>query len=141
MIISEFLGRILNTLGVQTCTISHYFTVNYAYKPCLQLFYWCRLLTVGLQSSEGVTWAEALQSEHNLTHILWIAENSLNPHLIEKVTEIIWIPYITTFYSSCEIVWLFSFISLQFPPGACEYTNNSARKTTITLQFTSPVRL
>ncbi|KAK9939941.1 hypothetical protein M0R45_016621 [Rubus argutus] len=49
----------------------------------------CRLLTVGLQSSEGVTWAETLQSEHNLTHILWIAENSLNPHLIEKSAELL----------------------------------------------------
>ncbi|XP_040375398.1 uncharacterized protein LOC112167999 isoform X1 [Rosa chinensis] len=49
----------------------------------------CRLLTVGLQSSEGVTWAEALQSEHYLTHILWIAENSLNTQLIEKSAELL----------------------------------------------------
>nr|XP_011460692.1 PREDICTED: uncharacterized protein LOC101308452 isoform X2 [Fragaria vesca subsp. vesca] len=49
----------------------------------------CRLLTAGLQSSEGVTWAEALQSEQNLTQILWIAENSLNPQLIEKSAELL----------------------------------------------------
>ncbi|KAM5584356.1 hypothetical protein ABKV19_003962 [Rosa sericea] len=49
----------------------------------------CRLLTVGLQSSESVTWAEALQSEHYLTHILWIAENSLNTQLIEKSAELL----------------------------------------------------
>ncbi|KAL8151143.1 hypothetical protein V2J09_020951, partial [Rumex salicifolius] len=44
----------------------------------------CRLLTLGLQSSEGITWAKALQSDHILTHILWIADNTLNPLLIEK---------------------------------------------------------
>ncbi|XP_061345407.1 uncharacterized protein LOC133291199 isoform X2 [Gastrolobium bilobum] len=44
----------------------------------------CRLLTVGLQSGESVTWAEALQSEHILCQILWIVENTLNLQLIEK---------------------------------------------------------
>uniref|UniRef100_A0A5B7BF14 Protein saal1 n=1 Tax=Davidia involucrata TaxID=16924 RepID=A0A5B7BF14_DAVIN len=44
----------------------------------------CRLLTSGLQGSECVTWAEALQPEHILRRILWIAENTLNPQLIEK---------------------------------------------------------
>ncbi|KAF1882700.1 hypothetical protein Lal_00002880 [Lupinus albus] len=43
-----------------------------------------RLLTVGLQSGESITWAEALQSEHILSHILWIAENTLNLQLMEK---------------------------------------------------------
>ncbi|XP_027341639.1 protein saal1 isoform X2 [Abrus precatorius] len=44
----------------------------------------CRLFTVGLQSSESITWAEALQSEHILRQILWIAENTLNLQLLEK---------------------------------------------------------
>ncbi|KAF3455130.1 hypothetical protein FNV43_RR05578 [Rhamnella rubrinervis] len=49
----------------------------------------CRLLTLGLQSSECTTWAEALQSESILCHILWIAENSLNPRLVEKSIELL----------------------------------------------------
>ncbi|KAJ0084708.1 hypothetical protein Patl1_30525 [Pistacia atlantica] len=44
----------------------------------------CRLLTSCLKSSEPVVWAEALQSEHILQRILWITENTLNPHLMEK---------------------------------------------------------
>lgn len=44
-----------------------------------------RLLTVGLQSDESISWAEALQSEHVLCQILWIAENTLNLQLLEKV--------------------------------------------------------
>ncbi|KAG6678968.1 hypothetical protein I3842_14G107900 [Carya illinoinensis] len=44
----------------------------------------CRLLTLGLQSCEPIPWAEALQLEHILCRILWIAENTLNLQLIEK---------------------------------------------------------
>ncbi|KAJ6410069.1 hypothetical protein OIU84_009547 [Salix udensis] len=44
----------------------------------------CRLLTLGLQGSECCTWAEAVQSEHILCRIIWIAENTLNPQLLEK---------------------------------------------------------
>ncbi|KAM4096564.1 hypothetical protein ACJW30_08G114400 [Castanea mollissima] len=44
----------------------------------------CRLLTLGIQSSECIMWAEALQSEHVIYHILWIVENTLNLQLIEK---------------------------------------------------------
>ncbi|KAG8387563.1 hypothetical protein BUALT_Bualt02G0034400 [Buddleja alternifolia] len=44
----------------------------------------CRVLTLCLQGSEGVIWAEALQAEQILSRILWIAENALNPQLIEK---------------------------------------------------------
>ncbi|KAH6773085.1 hypothetical protein C2S52_004061 [Perilla frutescens var. hirtella] len=44
----------------------------------------CRVLTVCLRGDEGVVWAEALQPEHILSRILWIAENALNPLLIEK---------------------------------------------------------
>ncbi|XP_038719220.1 uncharacterized protein LOC120012045 isoform X2 [Tripterygium wilfordii] len=43
-----------------------------------------RLLTWGLQGGECITWANALQSEHILSRILWVAENTLNPQLIEK---------------------------------------------------------
>ncbi|KAH9660282.1 ARM repeat superfamily protein [Citrus sinensis] len=44
----------------------------------------CRLLTLCLQGSECIIWAEKLQSEHILQRVLWIAENTLNPQLIEK---------------------------------------------------------
>ncbi|KAK4440662.1 protein saal1 [Sesamum alatum] len=44
----------------------------------------CRVLTLCLQGGEGVIWAEALQAEPILSRILWIAENALNPQLIEK---------------------------------------------------------
>uniref|UniRef100_A0A6N2L6T0 Armadillo repeat-containing domain-containing protein n=1 Tax=Salix viminalis TaxID=40686 RepID=A0A6N2L6T0_SALVM len=44
----------------------------------------CRLLTLGLQGSECCTWAEAVQSEHILCRLIWIAENTLNPQLLEK---------------------------------------------------------
>lgn len=44
----------------------------------------CRLLTLGLQGSECVIWAKALQSEHNLCRVIWVAENTLNPQLLEK---------------------------------------------------------
>ncbi|KAK7261268.1 hypothetical protein RIF29_27577 [Crotalaria pallida] len=49
----------------------------------------CRLLAVGLQSGESIMWAEALQSEHILCQILWIAENTLNLQLIEKSISLI----------------------------------------------------
>ena len=45
------------------------------------------MLAAGLQSGESIAWAEALQSEHILCQILWIAENTLNLQLIEKVTN------------------------------------------------------
>ncbi|XP_057805146.1 uncharacterized protein LOC131020385 isoform X2 [Salvia miltiorrhiza] len=44
----------------------------------------CRVLSLCIQGSEGVIWAEALQPEHILSRILWIAENALNPQLIER---------------------------------------------------------
>ncbi|GMI94552.1 hypothetical protein like AT5G22820 [Hibiscus trionum] len=43
-----------------------------------------RLLSSGLRGCECIKWAEALQSEHILSRILWIMENTLNPQLIEK---------------------------------------------------------
>ncbi|OMO58265.1 Armadillo-like helical [Corchorus capsularis] len=43
-----------------------------------------RLLSSGLQGGECIIWAEAVQSEHILSRILWVAENALNPQLIEK---------------------------------------------------------
>lgn len=50
--------------------------------PCLCEV--CRLLTLGLQGCQSVAWARALQLDHVLRRVLWIAENSLNPVLIEK---------------------------------------------------------
>ena len=38
-----------------------------------------------LQGIEGLPWAEAIQPENVISRILWIAENSLNSQLIEKV--------------------------------------------------------
>lgn len=46
-----------------------------------------RLFSLGLRSSESSTWAAALQSDHILCRILWIAENSLNLQLLEKVSN------------------------------------------------------
>lgn len=53
----------------------------------LMVIFSCRLLTLGLQSCEPIPWAEALQPEHILCRILWIAENTLNLQLIEKVAN------------------------------------------------------
>ncbi|XP_027926133.1 protein saal1 isoform X2 [Vigna unguiculata] len=53
------------------------------------LYETCRLLTAGLQSGESITWTEALQSEHVLCQILWIAENTLNHQLLEKIIGLI----------------------------------------------------
>ncbi|KAL7202130.1 hypothetical protein ACSBR1_033744 [Camellia fascicularis] len=50
--------------------------------PCLCEAY--RVLTLGLQGSECVTWAKALHPENILSRVLWVAENTLNPQLIEK---------------------------------------------------------
>ncbi|EOA20370.1 hypothetical protein CARUB_v10000684mg [Capsella rubella] len=44
----------------------------------------CRILTTGLSGTGRTFWAECLQSEDILRRIMWIAENTLNPHLIEK---------------------------------------------------------
>ncbi|KAF8098889.1 hypothetical protein N665_0256s0020 [Sinapis alba] len=44
----------------------------------------CRILTTGLYGAGCTFWAECLQSDDILRRILWIAENTLNPHLIEK---------------------------------------------------------
>ncbi|CAE6115387.1 unnamed protein product [Arabidopsis arenosa] len=44
----------------------------------------CRILTTGISGSGGTFWAEYLQPDDILRRILWIAENTLNPHLIEK---------------------------------------------------------
>ncbi|CAA7027723.1 unnamed protein product [Microthlaspi erraticum] len=44
----------------------------------------CRILTTGLYGAGFTFWAECLQSDDILRRILWIAENTLNPHLSEK---------------------------------------------------------
>ncbi|CAI9099207.1 OLC1v1035992C1 [Oldenlandia corymbosa var. corymbosa] len=43
-----------------------------------------RLLTLSVQGGEAVIWAEALSSEHVLSRVLWVVENTLNVELIEK---------------------------------------------------------
>uniref|UniRef100_A0A7N0VBW7 ARM repeat superfamily protein n=1 Tax=Kalanchoe fedtschenkoi TaxID=63787 RepID=A0A7N0VBW7_KALFE len=53
--------------------------------PCLCEV--CRVITLGLQGTDCVTWAEALQSENILTRLLWIIENALNPLLIERSVQ------------------------------------------------------
>ncbi|KAL8496462.1 hypothetical protein ACS0TY_020250 [Phlomoides rotata] len=49
----------------------------------------CRVLSLCLEGDEGVTWAEALQSDQILSRILWIVENALNPLLIERSVGLI----------------------------------------------------
>lgn len=44
-----------------------------------------RLLTVSLQGEDFISWVEALSPEYVLQRILWIAENTLNLQLLEKV--------------------------------------------------------
>lgn len=43
-----------------------------------------RLITLCFQGGDSVSWIETLKSEHVLSRILWITENTLNTHLIEK---------------------------------------------------------
>ncbi|KAF5185262.1 Arm repeat superfamily protein [Thalictrum thalictroides] len=43
-----------------------------------------RLLSLGLQDGDSVTWVNTLQPEHILRRILWVVENTLNPQLLEK---------------------------------------------------------
>ncbi|KAG5515660.1 hypothetical protein RHGRI_036637 [Rhododendron griersonianum] len=50
--------------------------------PCLCEAY--RVLTLGLQGCGCNAWAEALGPENILSRVLWVAENTLNPQLIEK---------------------------------------------------------
>lgn len=64
-----------------TCSVIY--TLFYVFMSIIAY----RLLNTGLQSSECVIWAEALNSEHVLSRILWVSENTLNPQLIEKVSK------------------------------------------------------
>ncbi|GKE22776.1 putative ARM repeat superfamily protein, partial [Tanacetum coccineum] len=50
--------------------------------PCLCEEF--RLITLGVQGSEVLTWVRALQPENVLSRILWVVENTLNPQLLEK---------------------------------------------------------
>ncbi|CAN1171635.1 hypothetical protein LINPERHAP2_LOCUS29695 [Linum perenne] len=52
---------------------------------CLSEALW--ILTLGLRSGECGTWAEALEADHILSRIIWVAENTLNPQLLEKSVE------------------------------------------------------
>ncbi|CAK9186799.1 unnamed protein product [Ilex paraguariensis] len=71
--------QIVSIDGLVETIVDQLFLVD---TPCLCEAF--RLLTLCLQGSEGITWAEALQTEHILCRILWIAENTLNLQLIEK---------------------------------------------------------
>lgn len=42
---------------------------------------------MGLQGCGINAWAEALGPENILSRVLWVAENTLNPQLIEKVAN------------------------------------------------------
>lgn len=64
----------------------------------------CRLLTLGLQGNECCPWAEAVQSEHILCRIIWIAENTLNPQLLEKSVGLILAILESQQEASCTIV-------------------------------------
>lgn len=48
-----------------------------------------RLLALGVQGSGSVEWAKALQPEHILSRIFWVAENTLVPQLLEKTTGLL----------------------------------------------------
>ncbi|KAH9700092.1 ARM repeat superfamily protein [Citrus sinensis] len=71
--------RIVSTQGLNEIIVDQLFLDD---TQCL--IEACRLLTLCLQGSECIIWAEKLQSEHILQRVLWIAENTLNPQLIEK---------------------------------------------------------
>ncbi|CAA7394090.1 unnamed protein product [Spirodela intermedia] len=49
----------------------------------------CRLLTISLQGEYFISWVEALSPEYVLQRVLWIAENTLNLQLLEKVMELL----------------------------------------------------
>ncbi|CAN8301023.1 unnamed protein product [Cochlearia groenlandica] len=49
----------------------------------------CRILTSGLYGAGCTCWAECLLSDDILRRILWIAENTLNPQLIEKIVGLL----------------------------------------------------
>ncbi|CAL1404099.1 unnamed protein product [Linum trigynum] len=46
-----------------------------------------RIFTSGLKSKECGTWCEALEADHVLSRIMWVAENTLNLQLLEKSVE------------------------------------------------------
>ncbi|GAB2234803.1 hypothetical protein Droror1_Dr00004069 [Drosera rotundifolia] len=71
--------KMISTNGLVEAILDQLFLDD---TPCLSET--CRLLGLGLGIPERITWATALQSEHLLSRILWIAENTLNPQLIEK---------------------------------------------------------
>ncbi|XP_014498326.1 protein saal1 [Vigna radiata var. radiata] len=76
--------HIISTNGLMEIIIDKLFLDD---PQCL--YETCRLLAAGLQSGEYIKWVEALQSEHVLCQILWIAENTLNHQLLEKIIGLI----------------------------------------------------
>ncbi|XP_024515401.1 protein SAAL1 isoform X1 [Selaginella moellendorffii] len=49
----------------------------------------CRLINVGLHSKQIENWIGEINTQETLEHILWIAENTLNEQLVEKVLELL----------------------------------------------------
>lgn len=72
-------NNISNTEGLIEIVVDKLFLDD---VPCLSEA--CRLLTLCLQGIEGLPWAKAIQPVNVISRILWIAENTLNPQLIEK---------------------------------------------------------
>ncbi|ESQ42243.1 hypothetical protein EUTSA_v10013199mg [Eutrema salsugineum] len=73
------LKRIESTAGLVNMLVGQLFLDD---TQCLSEI--CRILTSGLYGAGCIFWAECLQSDDILRRILWIAENTLNPHLTEK---------------------------------------------------------
>ncbi|KFK27615.1 hypothetical protein AALP_AA8G406600 [Arabis alpina] len=73
------LKRVESTAGLVNILVGQLFLDD---TQCLSEV--CRILTSGLYGDGCTFWAECLQSDDILRRILWIAENTLSPHLIEK---------------------------------------------------------
>ncbi|KAF9596722.1 hypothetical protein IFM89_012921 [Coptis chinensis] len=73
-------NSIVSLPGLIDTVVDHLFVDD---SLCLCQVFW--LLTLGLQGSDCVTWANALQPEHILRRIFWVSENTLNIQLLEKV--------------------------------------------------------
>lgn len=79
----KFAGRKINVSSKCKKFMLDQLAGLYNYLTCISN----RILTTGLYGAGCTFWAECLQSDDILRRILWIAENTLNPHLIEKVTS------------------------------------------------------
>ncbi|XP_078437508.1 ARM repeat superfamily protein isoform X2 [Wolffia australiana] len=77
-------NTIISTAGLVQTIVFH---LNVNDPACLcELF---RLLSVSLRGKDFIPWVEALHPDYALQRILWIAENTLNIQLLEKVLELL----------------------------------------------------